>query len=124
METEAQEHRIKKTDTLFQFYEELEQEMSECYISSDSQENEKRASENTYTQLFDDYLSNNIKESPSDDLLREIHTICKDPQINRLIEVQIEKIIKKELSERKEQARLKVIEVYERIKELPQKEVA
>ncbi|WP_338813269.1 hypothetical protein V9L05_18165 [Bernardetia sp. Wsw4-3y2] len=122
METEPQEYRIKKTDTLFQFYEELEAEMNECYFSSDDQENEKRTSENMYTQLFDDHLANNIKESPSDDLLREIHTICKDPQINRLVEVQIEKIIREELLRRKEEARLKVIEVYHRIQQPTQTE--
>lgn len=110
-------YKIKKTDTLYQYYEELEEEMNECYFSSNEEENKKRTEENSYNQLFDGYLENNLKASPSNDLLREVHTICKEPKTNRLIEVQIEKIIRQRLSERKEKAKQKVIEVYRRIKE-------
>ena len=108
-------------NTLYEFYEEIEKEMQGCGIEKNT--------ENCFYEIFDNNLfkasENPPDDSPSDDLLRELHTICKEPSIAQKMVEAVEKIAREELANRKEKARLKVIEVYDRIKQAePQKEVA
>lgn len=124
MET-IQTEKIKK-DTLFEYYEEIEREMQDCSIPKQGEYLAKIASENAFYEIFDNNLYQVFEDpancSPSDDLLRELHTICKAPEIAKKMVEAIEKIAREELANRKEKARLKVIEVYNRIHQPTQTE--
>jgi len=118
METTPKKRRKSKV-ALFEFYEYINEEMENSYLCSHSESVKERAKENNYNELFDCHLKIESKgfagKEPSNDLLRELHSISKDVEINKKIEREIMRIVANELAERKEKARIEALEVYQRL---------
>ena len=118
METTPKKRRRSKV-ALFEFYEDINEEMEQAYFCPHSKSIQERAENNNYNELFDSHLKLENTEEPSNDLLREIHSITKSPEISRKIEIEILRIVTDELAERKEKARIEALEVYQRLQQQP-----
>jgi hypothetical protein len=115
--------RKRSKIALFEFYEQINEEMESAYFCSHSESVKERAESNNYNELFDCHLKiDGNSEDPSNDLLRELHTICKSPEISKKIETEILRIVMDELAERKEKARQEALEVYQRLQQPTQTE--
>ena len=121
METTPKKRRKSKV-ALFEFYEELNEEMEIAYFCTHSKSVEERAKESNYHELFDLHLKLESGEEPSNDLLRELHSISKTPGISQKLEREYLRIVMDELAERKEKARIEALEVYQRLQQPTQTE--
>ncbi|WP_338761981.1 hypothetical protein WAF17_16675 [Bernardetia sp. ABR2-2B] len=111
-------YKPKSKVAVFEFYEEISEEMDKAYFCGDSTAIKERAIDNRHHERFDNHLKINCNdENPSNDLLRELHSICQEPEISRKMDIEILRIATDELEKRREKAKEEAQEVYRKLME-------